>query len=522
MDSLVPGVLRQSADLVRHWGDAKLPDGKTLAEKMTLQGIPLWEIIAVDLALYLVPKALSLNETRTQPSSFQKLKPFLSKAKHDAQYYLINRRKIQDNPVWPSKKTALFLGYNWYFYREILQPVVSRLSMHQDIHTKSLYDDRAKLITQSPVNQGLQSIWQYWNEDVRAHTDILRKSLKNTRKDLLEAQMLPLIIENQDQYLWPQMAHTFRWLFWSYLPFLLSQVAIAYHILKKYHPALVVTPDTADPRTRIYCILAGQMNIPSLEVQVGACGPEDVERQFCVTDYIAVSGMQARQQFIGHGVAPEKIVVTGSPRHDSLASVSEEARLKFRQKFGIPQKNILVLFASTYNQASYNDIAKPEVVDESKRAVFKAASQVKGLTLAVKPHPLEDVEETKQMAGMSPNILFMDQNEDIREMIKACDVFVSLGTAATVDALFVNKLVICPIFPGWAWGDLFVKDGATLVPHSVEEIIDIFRQLVDGSLGRMLEGLQPYRQKFVEQWVYRVDGQSAARIEALSLDMMKG
>ena len=41
------------------------------------------------------------------------------------------------------------------------------------------------------------------------------------------------------------------------------------------------------------------------------------------------------------------------------------------------------------------------------------------------------------------------------------------------DALISGKLIICPVFPGWIWSDLFKNTGATLVPTSAAEIGNI-------------------------------------------------
>ena len=43
------------------------------------------------------------------------------------------------------------------------------------------------------------------------------------------------------------------------------------------------------------------------------------------------------------------------------------------------------------------------------------------------------------------NIIFASKSDDIRDLINVCDVFVSLGTTATVDAMIAKKLIICPI-----------------------------------------------------------------------------
>jgi hypothetical protein len=318
------------------------------------------------------------------------------------------------------------------------------------------------------------------------------------------------------------MKHIFTWLFRIYLPLLLSQVAIARHILEQHRPILLISPDVADPRTRLYCLLGRQLGIPSLEIQFGMYGEEGVEWQFFVADRLAAWGEKAREVLIAHGVPAERITMTGSPRHDSLVEMPASDVAWTRARLGVPEGSSIVVFASTYSPSPYDDFVDPKLLVLVKKAVFQAADKATGLCLVVKPHPLENVCETKRLARECRNILFTDPHAEIRELIKACDAFVTLGTTSTVDALIAKKLIIWPALPGLVWwDDNFIKSGATLVARSEEELVRSLQMIVDGSRNRILADLEPSRQRFLRQWVHKADGQASARIEALALQMAK-
>lgn len=511
--------LQRSASLVKAWGQAQLPNGKTVAETLTLQGLSLWDMVAVDLALYRVPKALAPG---TQPPSLvQRVRPYLSWVKHTV-LDLVTSRSLQGCAEWPSEPVFLFLGFNAYMYRDVLQPVVTRLAGCKKINTVSLHDLRHFETTASLADRdGFQFFWQHWHSEVEPELGALRRALQATVAELQATGALPRIIQDQGRSLWPQMKDTFDWLFRVFLPRLLPQVAIARHILERHRPALIISPDVADPRTRLYCLLGRQLGIPSLEIQFGLCGAEAIEWQFFVADRLAVWGEKSREILVAHGVPAERITVTGSPRHDSLVNVSDAEVARMRARLGVPERSAVVLFASTYHLKAYDGLTDPELLNAMKRAVFQAADQTVGLHLVVKPHPLEKVQETRKLASARRNIRFADPRADIRDLIKVSDAFVALGSSSTVDALVANKLTICPAFPGWGWSDLFVQSGATLIPRSAEEVARSLQMVVDGSRERVMADLEPARQRFLRQWVFQTDGQASARIEALALHMVK-
>src|SRR5438552_2568647 len=298
----VAGLLQQSAALVKTWGESRLPSGKTLAEALTVYGIPLWDAFVVDLARLHLPRALARGGRR--PSLAERVRPHLSLAKDTALGLMRSRPGLQGCPEWPSVPTVLLLGFSAYIYRDVLQSVAARLASRSDVHPVSLYDGRCAGATASSVDhRGFHAISQHW--DGGRGSGELRRALAAAVADLYTSGALPKIIRDQEgRPLWRQTRDTFNRVFRVYLPRLLPLAAVAHHIVDSHRPALIVSPDVADPRTRLYTLIAGRCGIPTLEVQFGACGPEHIEWRFMAADRVAAWGKQSAEMLVVHGVTP--------------------------------------------------------------------------------------------------------------------------------------------------------------------------------------------------------------------------
>lgn len=507
-----------SVDLIKKWGKTELPNGRTLGEMFTYDSIPFWDIVSVVIVTHHLPKALYLY--KKPPFFLPRTLTYLRRCK----YELINKKhylgKLRQHD-WPSKPAFLFLGFQPYIYHDTIQPIVQNMANDKGICPVSLYEYLSlKKHCKKIEGSQLQSIWQHWDSDVKSQAHHLEKLLKKAIKELKKMEALPRIIKNQEESLWLRMKDTFDWLFIAYLPYLMKHFALARHILENHRPEAIISPDVSDPRNRLYCLLGRHLNIPTLEVQFGAYGQESLEWQFFVADRVAVWGQTSRDTLMSHKVPVEKIVLSGSPRHDSMVSISSSEVAETRSKLGIPDGVVMVLFASTYLSVD-NQIGDPSLIDSVKRSIFQAADQNNGICLVVKPHPNEKVSVTKKLAAGFRNILFVDKDRDIRELIRACDVFISLGSTSTVDAIIANKLTICPNFPGWVWSDVFIKSGAILVAKSQEELLKCFKNLKDSGHQKILADLEPERQRFLREWIFKADGQASNRIKHLLLDMAR-
>jgi hypothetical protein len=505
----------KSAEIVKVWGQTQLPNGKSLAEHLTIDGFSLWDVMAPVTALYYVPVALSGTKP---PSLAQQIRPRISLAKHRVLNLVKRGRNRGGCDVVGSP--FLFMGFSGYMYRDVLRPVAEYLAQNKGRESVVLHDEFH--LRNAPASMHLvrsQSIWSYWNAKVENEARELTRQLWAAVVELRAMDAFSQLIQADGESLWLQMQNDFNWFFNFHLPLLVPQIAIARRILKHHRPALIISADVADVRARVYSLVGHQLNIPSLEIQFGPSGAEAVEWRFLLADHIATWGETTRQALLELGVQMRQITITGSPRHDSMVNVEANEVSKTRARLGVPVGHALVLCASTYQQKEYNSLSNPDLLVSMKRAVFKSAGEVEGLCLVVKPHPLENVQETRQLIGTGSNIILVDTREDIRELTKACDVFIGFGSTATVDAMIGNKLTICPAFSGWIWSDMFVKSNAVLVPRSEEELLSSFRSIVNGSVDKIKVELEPARLSFLQKWTYKIDGRSSERAAMLATEI---
>jgi hypothetical protein len=190
-----------------------------------------------------------------------------------------------------------------------------------------------------------------------------------------------------------------------------------------------------------------------------------------------------------------------------------------RRVLGVPDKSKLFILATTYSLKTHDKYSDPKLLISMKKAVFDAFKDMPNTFLLVKPHPVENESETKALIGDSTNIIQVSRLTDIRKLIKICDYFISFGSTATFDALIANKLVICPIFPGWVFSDFFKRSNAVIIPTSAEEIKTVVKNIVFG-LGVDLKSNDLLRRKFLEKNIHLLDGNATLRIEKLILEII--
>ena len=510
--------IKYTTYLVKMWEKSRFTNGKTLSETLTLNGIPFWDIFAVDLARIYIPQALYAEVNSSIIS--RTIKPELVRLKYCLRDFVKNKYNMNGCSSWPADKTILCLDFSEHMSKDVVQPLVAHLTDKKGVKVVSMMDkSRANKSVGSHHYSLHQTIWEHWDKQVDQKVSALRKELNKIKNELRASNDLMNLISDGDRSLYPQLENVFNRFLDVELSNFIPRAVLARHILEKHRPTLVISADVANPRTRVYTLLCKQMGIPCLEVQFGLTGNEGIEWQFFSADKVAVWGEDAKETMLKHGVPDEKIIITGSPRHDSLTNVSDAEVKLMRAKLGVPDASKLVLLASTYRLNSYDAYSNAELLRSMKRAVFEAADKSSGICLVVKPHPVENVRETRSIAGKNKNIIFVSQKSDIRELSRICDAFVSFGSTATLDALILGKLVICPVFPGWIWSNLFTYTGATLEPNSFHEVLEAFR-LVDNDMHEGVKAkLEIARQKVLSNWVYRADCMATKRIAELALNM---
>ncbi len=405
--------------------------------------------------------------------------------------------------------------------RDVMQPVVRYLADQKDVQIMSLRDRKWSTVEGAlNSNELRRTIWDFWNDELSMKTSVLNRQLKSIKKNLINSKALEKIIDTSAPGFKKSIQRALNRLFIGEFSTLIRQGVISKFILEKHRPTLVIATDIHDPRTRIYMLQCKHLNIPCLALQHGLTNSAGIEWRFFPADRVAVWGKHFKETLISHGIASDKIVVTGAPRSDSLFNSSDFEAKSIKKELGIPENARIILLASTFILGSYNKFNNDaELLEAMKRAVFDSVDSFENVYLIVKPHPEENQNETKSFASNNPNIIFVDQKQDIRPLTKICDCFVCFGSTTAMDAILLDKLVVCPAFPGWVWSNTCIDTGVVYTPVSPEEILDIFRLVSISNHTVLIDKHKQTREKLVSNWLYRHDGMCAERIGNLALNM---
>ena len=231
--------LQNTTRLVKIWGASQLPDGRTLSQALTLDGIPFWEVFAVDLARIYVPAALHANSTSSK--IVKMIWPRLFYAKYGLRDYIYNRRNTSGCSLWPTNQTILCLDFSEHISRDVLQPIAIRLAENKGIKVVSLRDKLWETTNECSHQNGLyQTVCDHWSQQVCNQTSAMKQEVSKIYRDFLTSNILPGIIRDDKIPMWDKLENVFNSFFRAYLPLFVSHAVVARHILENHRPALVI------------------------------------------------------------------------------------------------------------------------------------------------------------------------------------------------------------------------------------------------------------------------------------------
>lgn len=219
-----------------------------------------------------------------------------------------------------------------------------------------------------------------------------------------------------------------------------SAVQEVKRLLSKLRPRLLVLPADHLPPGSTACAAARQSGIESLVLLHGAVSPYNAP---LTADRMGVWGSVSFDQMLQLGVAAEKLVILGSPRHDSFpAAVPTDAPRRFRATLGLRDLPCLVFFSNG------NDIRRnsQEAVEGCVRWLNAAAAELSDrMEFVVRLHPNED----GSLYAGSTHLHVFKRECDLATTLSAADVCAALCSTALVDALLYHKPVLQFFADGW-------------------------------------------------------------------------
>ena len=495
-----------SADLVEKFLKYKVDNNKDIKEILTIDEISFLDIFTSELAHYHFPHAFL--KKKSHHFLIYKIKSILSNKilflKSFFQFYLTFKK---ENILLPQNSVFL-LSFTNKMYIDILHPLASKLTNSNIKPPIFLLSDNMQLNEDLKINDAIYyNISHLYNKKINLEVSILRKKLiKSISKIDIDKCLKSILTEDEIVY-FPYFKNLLQRFLYIYIPNIVKKVIIARNLLEDQYPSIVISPDTADVNTRIFAILAKCKKIPYIEIQFGLAGEEAVEWRFSLANLITVWGETSRLAIMKQLGSDKKLIITGSPRHDFIENYKPSNELR-----SLTRNKKIVLLASTYHYKENNHV-DISILRSMQSAISEAAQLNSNIFLIIKPHPHENVEETKALFKSNYNSLFLDKNSDIRKVILNCDVFISYGSTSTIDAIIANKLIICPVFHGWDFSsDIFKSSGATLNPQNKIQLIDIFKNINNDTYLDAYKQIYENRENFLKEFVYKTDGNGSKRI----------
>jgi diadenosine tetraphosphatase ApaH/serine/threonine PP2A family protein phosphatase len=305
--------------------------------------------------------------------------------------------------------------------------------------------------------------------------------------------------------LWPVVAERLARTFTLKFPLVAAEVRAAEALLQQHRVQSLLLVSDAHHGSRLLTLVGRKLGIPSVVVQHGAT--------FAPWGYLplhadrfAAWGESSRQWMLERGADPERVVVTGQPRFDTLANRSPVTR----PALSLPQAGRLLLW-----------IVDPFPIAENRAILTELAAvvaQLADVTLVIRPHPsMSDTEwlvaETQHQRAIhvSPAAL------NLHDVITCCDAVLIQGSTVGIEALALNRPVI--VFPADPENVFHRHYDTPAVQHCATPaaLLTALQHLF--SQGAAEAALHNERQAFVRNALYQLDGQSAARVAALVAEL---
>lgn len=144
-------------------------------------------------------------------------------------------------------------------------------------------------------------------------------------------------------------------------------------------------------------------------------------------DYFCVASEGFREQFIGRGINPDKIRITGIPNFDNI--INDMKHLKFEHK--------------NYVLVATSDIRETLKYENRKKLIEFALKIANGRKLIFKLHPNENVKKRiAEIKKYAPEALVY-HGVNIDPLIANCDVFITKFSSTLFPAFVLGKEVHC-------------------------------------------------------------------------------
>ena len=290
-------------------------------------------------------------------------------------------------------------------------------------------------------------------------------------------------------------------LFQNRLPYLLFKLRLACNFIHEVSPDILIVGDDRSTITRTCILPAKEQEIPVIEIQHGLFSLPEIFVNLMpepVSDKICVWGNSSREYLLELGFEDEKIEITGSPEFDE----HKKSAISFEDK-----ENKIILFAT---QAPYKSINLEAIEEMGKN------KKLDKFLIYVKPHPDEDPVSYKFLEDKFPDKVYVrPKNENLSHLLAISDVILTISSTVGLESAILDKPLLCINFLNEK--SMYVDDGIALEVKNIEDLVE---GIINVFNPKITAELSENRKKFVNEYVYGLDGKSSERIMNVVLDLV--
>jgi hypothetical protein len=299
------------------------------------------------------------------------------------------------------------------------------------------------------------------------------------------------------------------------LPSIVHMLAVVRRVIQVEKPNLLITVDETGLLGKSVALAGRQRKVPTLNIQHGVRSDSPwLEDQLFTR--LAVFGERDRELFIRRGTPPERVVATGAARYDQLALRQNlKPRAEVATELGLDPRRPIVVFAS---QAPIGRIT-PHLKLQTHLAIADAVLALPEIQCVVKLHPgaLDDLPEKARFHPTAATTVVV-RHYDLYSLLNACDLLITIHSTVGLEAAVLDKPILIVNLSQLPDPIPYTEEGVAVTANRPEQVpIHIQNLLYDQDLRQRLAMA---RERFLQRYLYRADGQSAQRLAQLMRRML--
>jgi len=262
------------------------------------------------------------------------------------------------------------------------------------------------------------------------------------------------------------------------------------NILNK-EPRGIVNSKEGFPQARVASMIAKDKDISSFFVQHGLTTEKGFHSEYPITsETIYVYGQRAKEWYVDKGVNEEKIVVSGSPRYDSLTNVSKDSWKKIKKRYNINETSVKITLATQ----PWNQTITQKQISYCVEAIKKSSVNI---DLLVKPHPRNDESVLKKLTGVK-FINLISKDADIGPLLKYSNVVVTYNSTVGLESMAFGTPVVVTNFVDIEGEPKYCKENAALCAKNLRELCEIIERLTSAKRNYEVQNIVENSNQFVK------------------------